>query len=69
VSRFEYYKTGNEWRWRFKAGNGEIVAAGEAYKNKRDCLRAISLLQTSIESPVVQVKATPINSKTGECGP
>ena len=69
MSRFEYYKSGKQWRWRFKAGNGEIVANGEAYKNKRDCLRAISLLQTSIESPVVQVKAKIADPNQDECGP
>ena len=28
------------WRWRLKGANGEIVAQGEAYSRKADCLRA-----------------------------
>ena len=27
------------WRWRVKAGNGEIVASGEGYTTERDCKR------------------------------
>lgn len=29
------------WRWRFRAGNGEIMAASEAYVNKRNCKVAV----------------------------
>jgi len=35
------------WRWRFRAANHEIVASGEAYYNKADCLNAIHLVATS----------------------
>lgn len=35
------------WRWRFRGGNHEIVASGESYVNKADCLHAISLISTS----------------------
>lgn len=35
---------GNDWRWRLKGNNHEIVASGESYKNKDDCLHAINLL-------------------------
>lgn len=35
------------WRWRALGNNHEIVASGEAYFNKIDCLHAISLLQRS----------------------
>ncbi len=30
----------NEWRWRLRAGNGEIVCSGEAHSNERDAKRA-----------------------------
>ncbi len=33
-----------EWRWRLKGNNHEIVASGESYKSKDDCLHAINLL-------------------------
>jgi uncharacterized protein YegP (UPF0339 family) len=29
-----------QWRWRLKAGNGEIVAAGEGHRDKTDARRA-----------------------------
>jgi uncharacterized protein YegP (UPF0339 family) len=32
------------WRWRAVAGNGEIMASGEAYLHKQDCLDAIQQL-------------------------
>jgi uncharacterized protein YegP (UPF0339 family) len=35
-----------EWRWRFRSGNA-IVASGESYKNKADCLHAIDLLKST----------------------
>lgn len=49
---FEIYRQvlGNrgkgQWRWRLKAGNHEIVASGEAYVNKADCLHAIDLMRS-----------------------
>ncbi len=34
MSRFEVYKdVGGNYRWRLKAGNGEIVAISEAYSS------------------------------------
>ena len=44
--KFEIYRSGNEWRWRLKARNGEIIASGESYKNKSDCVAAIGLIQS-----------------------
>jgi uncharacterized protein YegP (UPF0339 family) len=34
AGKFEVYKSGNDYRFRLKAGNGEIVASGEAYSTK-----------------------------------
>jgi len=45
---YQIYQDGSHfWRWRFRAANHEIVASGEAYVNKQDCLHAISLIATS----------------------
>ncbi len=42
-----------DWRWRLKAANHEIVAQGEGYRNKTDCLHAVNLLkQTTMFTPV-----------------
>ena len=47
----------NEFRWRFKAPNGQIIATGgEGYIRKVDCLHAIDMLQIfSSKAPVVYV--------------
>ena len=55
--KYEAYKTmfGN-WRWRLKARNGEIVASGERYSRRIDCLRAIALLKaTNSRTPIVML--------------
>ena len=37
----------NEWRWRLRAANNEIIAdSGEGYRNKSDCLAAINLVKS-----------------------
>ena len=42
------------WYWRVKAGNGETVAQGEGYADKRD---ALALLASRFpEVPVVEVE-------------
>lgn len=45
--RFEVYRDRiREYRWRLRAGNGEPIAdSAEGYKDRRDCRRAISLIQ------------------------
>ena len=29
------------WRWRCTSSNGRILASGESYKNKADCMKAV----------------------------
>ncbi len=55
--KFEIYRSGEEWGWRLKARNGEIIAVGEGYKNKADCLATIDLLQSkdTETAPIVEV--------------
>lgn len=47
---FEVYKDeANEWRWRFKATNGRIIAdSAEGYVGKDDCLAGIHLMFKSL---------------------
>jgi uncharacterized protein len=54
--KFEIWQGEDElWYWHLQATNHEIIAAGEGYKNKADCLNAISLIQsTSKSTPVVE---------------
>jgi uncharacterized protein YegP (UPF0339 family) len=45
--------TVGQWRWRLKGANHEILASGEAYHNKQDCLNVIALLKsTTVSTPV-----------------
>lgn len=39
--------TSGQWRWRLRAANNEIIASGESYRNKQDCLAAIALVKTT----------------------
>jgi uncharacterized protein YegP (UPF0339 family) len=42
AGKFELYKDGQgKYRFRLKAGNGEIIAAGEAYESKTSALGGI----------------------------
>ena len=42
-SKIEIWKdVRGEWRFRFKARNGKIVAVSEGYKRKGACLRGIN---------------------------
>ena len=47
----EIYKDkANEWRWRARAKNGNIMATGgEGYQNKADMLKAIATVQYELE--------------------
>ncbi len=52
---YEIYRdTRDYWRWRFKANNHEIIASGESYHNKSDCLNAVGLMKGSYDAPVYE---------------
>ena len=54
VGKFEVYqdKTG-EYRFRLKAGNGQVVASGQAYTTKKACLNGIeSIRKNAPDAPV-----------------
>jgi uncharacterized protein YegP (UPF0339 family) len=44
---FEVYKDAkDEFRWRLKAGNGQVIAtAGQGYKSKADCEHGIQIIK------------------------
>lgn len=42
MSKYEWYKTDDGYRWRLKASNGKIVASGEGYKRKAGVLQGIA---------------------------
>ena len=55
VPKFEVYKDkAGEFRFRLKAGNGEIIAASEGYKAKSGCLNGIESVQNNADWSEVQ---------------
>ena len=57
--KFVVYRDGNgEYRWRLVASNGKIVASGEGYKNKADCLATIASIQKNAPSAAVEEEPT-----------
>jgi uncharacterized protein YegP (UPF0339 family) len=57
-AKFEYYadKAG-KFRFRLKAGNGEVIAVSEAYNSKDSCLKGIeSVKKNAPGAEAVEVK-------------
>jgi len=45
----------NLWRWRLAMSmNRTLAYSAEGYEKKESCLRAISLVSTSVRAPVVE---------------
>ena len=58
AGKFEVYtdKSG-KYRFRLKAGNGEIIASSEAYESKAGCMNGIeSVKKNAPEAKVVEVE-------------
>lgn len=58
AGKFEVYtdKAG-KYRFRLKAGNGQVIAAGEAYESKAACLNGIeSVKRNAPDAPIVEVE-------------
>lgn len=56
AAKFEVYSSGNGFRFRLKAGNGEIVAVGEEYSSKDAAIRGCEAVQrAAAEAEVVEV--------------
>jgi hypothetical protein len=48
VGKFELYQDGRgEYRFRLKAGNGEIIAVSEGYKSKAGALNGIESVRSN----------------------
>lgn len=59
AAKFEIYKDkADEWRFRLKAGNGEVIAIGEGYKTKAGCENGIeSIKKNAPDALVVEVES------------
>lgn len=50
-----YLDVSGQWRWNLKSANHEIIASGESYTTKQNCMKAVSLVQsTSVTTPVYE---------------
>ena len=46
AGKFEVYTDkGGKFRFRLKAGNGQVIAVGEAYESKAACMNGIASIQ------------------------
>ena len=52
MAYYIYRDSVGQWRWRLRAANNEIIAHGESYRNKADCIKAIALVKSSHDAPV-----------------
>ena len=57
AGKFELYKDASgKFRFRLKAGNGEIIAVGEAYESKSSAQNGIdSVKKNAPDAPVVDL--------------
>ena len=57
MAKFEVYPSKNGYRWRLKAGNGEIVATGEEYSSKDCAVRGCeAVTRAAAAAEVVEVE-------------
>lgn len=55
--RFEVYQDGSqEYRWRLKSSNGQVIATGgEGYSSKEGCESGIAAVKKeAVQAPIVQ---------------
>lgn len=54
AGKFELYKdSGGKFRFRLKAGNGQVIAVGEAYESKSAAMNGIESVRTNAGSATV----------------
>lgn len=54
AGKFEVYQDkASKFRWRLKAGNGEIVASGEAYESKQAAIKGTEAVQRAAAGAAV----------------
>ena len=56
MAKFEVYESKNGYRWRLKAGNGEVVAIGEEYTTKDGAKRGCeAVARAAADAEIVEV--------------
>ena len=57
MPKFEIYKSKNGYRWRLKAGNGEVVATGEEYSSKDSAIKGCeAVARAAKEAEIVEAE-------------
>ncbi|MBN7793483.1 YegP family protein [Microbacterium esteraromaticum] len=58
AGKFELYQDkGGDWRFRLKAGNGEVIATGQGYASKSGALNGIdSVRRNAADADVVETE-------------
>jgi len=58
AGKFEVYQDkAGKYRFRLKAGNGQVIATGEAYESKSACLNGVeSIKKNAPDAAVVDVE-------------
>ncbi len=58
AGKFEVYTDkSDKYRFRLKAGNGQVIATGQAYASKESCLKGIeSIKNNAKDAEVVEVE-------------
>jgi hypothetical protein len=55
AGKFEIYEDkAGKFRWHLKAGNGEIIAQGQAYSSEDGARRAVDTVRATVAESVVQ---------------
>lgn len=65
MSKIEVYRSDipHDWRWRLKAGNGEIIGSGEGYKTRAGAVRGAKAMQRAAATAKWQIQsAMPVPS-------
>ncbi len=59
AGKFEWFKDKKDkFRFRLKAGNGQIIATSEAYESKDSCMNGIeSVKKNAGDAPIVEVES------------
>jgi len=58
MTKFEVYKDkAGEYRFRLKAGNGQVIATSEGYKSKTSCMNGIeSVKKNAPTAAIVEIE-------------
>jgi hypothetical protein len=55
ASKFELYEdSAGKWRFRMKAGNGEIILSSEAYESKQNALNGIKVIKKDGPTAIIE---------------